>query len=97
MTFVLFAGKISVCWFGTSPRLTIMDPEMIKEILLNKQGHFHLPPLNPVILSLARGLTIQQGETWAHHRRIMNPAFHMEKLKVILNIPYFIPYLFPSL
>nr|GME06658.1 cytochrome P450 72A15-like [Ipomoea batatas] len=74
-------GKISVCWFGTSPRLTIMDPEMIKEILLNKQGHFHLPPLNPVILSLARGLTIQQGETWAHHRRIMNPAFHMEKLK----------------
>ncbi|XP_031107739.1 cytochrome P450 72A15-like [Ipomoea triloba] len=74
-------GKISVCWFGTSPRLTIMDPEMIKEILLNKAGHFHLPPLNPVILSLARGLTIQQGETWVHHRRIMNPAFHMEKLK----------------
>ena len=74
-------GKISLSWLGTSPRLIIMDPTLIKEVLLNKQGHFHLPPLNPLILILTKGLTTLHGEKWAMHRKIINPAFHLEKLK----------------
>ncbi|KAM1047223.1 hypothetical protein ACFX2I_026577 [Malus domestica] len=49
-------GKISMYWVGTTPRLIIMDTELMKEILLNKQGHFGKPPLNPLILILTRGL-----------------------------------------
>lgn len=78
----MLAGKISLSWLGTSPRLIIMDPTLIKEVLLNKQGHFHLPPLNPLILILTKGLTTLHGEKWAMHRKIINPAFHLEKLKV---------------
>jgi cytochrome P450 len=31
---------------------------------------------------LANGLVNHEGEKWAAHRKIINPAFHIEKLKV---------------
>ncbi|OVA08360.1 Cytochrome P450 [Macleaya cordata] len=74
-------GKISVFWFGTTPRVIIWDPEMIKEILSNKFGHFQKPPLNPLIELLSTGLTSLENDIWAKRRRIMTPAFHLEKLK----------------
>lgn len=78
----LNTGKISMYWAGTRPRLIIMDPEMMKEILSNKLGHIQKPPLNPLILILTRGLTTLEGEQWAKRRRMVNPAFHLERLKV---------------
>ncbi|KAE8667082.1 putative GHMYB10 [Hibiscus syriacus] len=74
-------GKISFCWTGTRPRLIIKDPELMKEVLANKQGHFQKPPLNPIILFLSRGITALEGEQWFNHRRMISPAFHLEKLK----------------
>ncbi|XP_027074355.1 cytochrome P450 CYP72A616 [Coffea arabica] len=81
-------GKVSLCWAGTTPRLNIMDPDIIKEVLANKQGHFGITPLalNPLILILTEGLTLLEGETWATHRRIMTPAFNSEKLKGMVSI-----------
>lgn len=32
---------------------------------------------------LHNGVGSHEGEKWARHRRIINPAFHLEKLKVI--------------
>ncbi|TYH15352.1 hypothetical protein ES288_A05G034800v1 [Gossypium darwinii] len=75
-------GKISYCWTGTRPRLIIQDPEMMKEVLANKQGHFQKPPLNPQILILSRGISTLEGEQWYKRRKMINPAFHLEKLKV---------------
>jgi cytochrome P450 len=69
-------------WAGTTPRLVIKDPEMMKEILSNKLGHFQKPPLNPLILILTKGLTTLEGEQWGKRRRMINPAFNLEKLKV---------------
>ncbi|TQD83858.1 hypothetical protein C1H46_030618 [Malus baccata] len=79
-------GKISMYWVGTTPRLIIMDTELMKEILLNKQGHFGKPPLNPLILILTRGLASLEGEKWTKHRRIINPAFHLERLKEMKSV-----------
>ncbi len=31
---------------------------------------------------IGKGLVTTDGEEWAFHRRIVNPAFHHEKLKV---------------
>lgn len=75
-------GKISLFWLGTTPRLNIMDPQLMKEVLSNKLGHFQKPSLNPLILILTNGLTTLEGEKWVTHRRIINPAFHLDKLKV---------------
>ncbi|XP_061995821.1 cytochrome P450 CYP72A616-like [Rosa rugosa] len=79
-------GKISMCWVGTTPRLIIMDTEIVKQVLSNKLGHFHKPPLNPQILILTKGLSTLHGEKWDKHRRIINPAFHLEKLKDMIPV-----------
>ncbi|EEF46296.1 cytochrome P450, putative [Ricinus communis] len=79
-------GKISMFWNGKTPRLIISDPELMKEVLSNKLGHIQKPPLNPLILILARGLTVLEGEKWAIHRRLINPAFHLEKLKGMVPV-----------
>ncbi|KAF2287150.1 hypothetical protein GH714_038445 [Hevea brasiliensis] len=79
-------GKISMFWNGKTPRLIISDPELMKEVLFNKQGHIQKPPVSPLILILARGLTLLDGEKWALHRRLINPAFHLEKLKGMIPV-----------
>ncbi|XP_065850735.1 cytochrome P450 CYP72A616-like [Euphorbia lathyris] len=79
-------GKISMFWNGKAPRLIISDPVLMQEVLSNKLGHIQKPLLNPLILVLARGLTVLEGEKWAIHRRLINPAFHMEKLKGMIPV-----------
>ncbi|KAK6132568.1 hypothetical protein DH2020_033670 [Rehmannia glutinosa] len=69
----------SFIWFGPWPRLNVADPELIKEIL-NKPDVFQ-KPLPETGKILAGGILFLEGEKWAKHRKIINPAFHLEKLK----------------
>lgn len=62
-----------------------MNPESVREVLSNKFGYFAKPKISPLGWLLATGLATYEGEQWAKHRRILNPAFHMEKLKVIYD------------
>jgi len=50
---------------------------LAREVLSNKFGHFEI-----YRIFAAPGLVSYHGEKWTKHRRIVNPAFHMEKLKV---------------
>ncbi|CAL9117048.1 unnamed protein product [Musa acuminata var. zebrina] len=77
-------GKISFTWLGPVPQVTITDPEQVREVLSNKFGHFGKPNQNPLVRFFARGLFVYEGEKWVKHRRILNPAFHAEKLKRML-------------
>ncbi|KAL5990010.1 hypothetical protein ACLOJK_010906 [Asimina triloba] len=77
-------GKMSFTWLGYTPRVIIMEPELIRDILSNKFGHFEKPRPNPLAKLLATGIANYDGEKWAKHRRIINPAFHLEKLKGML-------------
>lgn len=74
-------GKFCITWSGPVPRVTIMDPNLIREILTNKSGNFLKPKINPLWKVLATGIANYDGEKWARNRRIINPAFHAEKLK----------------
>lgn len=75
-------GQNSFVWFGPSPRLMIADPQLLKEIL-TKPDVFHKPLPDPIGETVAGGLLFLEDEKWGKHRKIINPAFHMEKLKVI--------------
>lgn len=76
------AGKNAFVWFGPSPKLMVVDPQLMKEILMNPDV-FHKPRPDPIGETLVGGLLFLDGEKWAKHRKIVNPAFHMDKLKVI--------------
>ncbi|KAG2246281.1 hypothetical protein Bca52824_085909 [Brassica carinata] len=73
-------GRTYYTWFGPIPTITIMDPEQIKEVF-NKVYDFPKPHTLPFVRFIATGLASHDGDKWAKHRRIINPAFHVEKIK----------------
>lgn len=60
-----------------------MDPELVKKIL-SKNFEFKKLKFNPLAQFLATGLAFYEDERWAKHRKIITPAFHVEKLKHML-------------
>ncbi|URE12660.1 secologanin synthase-like [Musa troglodytarum] len=74
-------GKISVVWIGKTPRVIIYDPALMTEVLLDRMQQFRKSRLNPLVKLLAMGVSTLDGEEWARRRRVINPAFHLEKLK----------------
>ena len=51
----------------------ITDPEQIQGVL-NNIYDFRRPDMNPLSKLLAAGLVSYEGEKWAKHRKIINPA-----------------------
>ncbi|CAJ1957816.1 unnamed protein product [Sphenostylis stenocarpa] len=78
-------GKNSFIWLGPTPRVTILDPEQIKDVF-NKMSDFPKPDTNPLVKLLATGVAGYEGEKWSKHRRLINPAFNLEKLKTMLPL-----------
>nr|CAB3477692.1 unnamed protein product [Digitaria exilis] len=78
-------GKVSMGWEGPTPRVILNDPKLVREVLSNKFGHFKISQLPANFIKMvANGLANHEGEKWVVHRKIINPAFHVEKLKKML-------------
>ncbi|KAK9071510.1 hypothetical protein SSX86_010079 [Deinandra increscens subsp. villosa] len=73
-------GRSFITWMGWNPRVTVMDPELIKEVLTNLND-FRKARGNPFINFIGTGIVTYEGDQWVKHRKLINPAFHMEKLK----------------
>lgn len=68
---------------GSESRLCITDPELTRQVLSNKYGFYtKAKPLRGILDVMGRGLVFAEGAEWARHRRIVSPAFAMDKLKV---------------
>ena len=74
-------------WFGPTPRVNIMNPEQLKDVFSNISD-FQKIEGTPLTKLLITGLVQCESEKWAKHRKIINPAFHLEKLKVRLFFPF---------
>ncbi|KAK4752968.1 hypothetical protein SAY87_021766 [Trapa incisa] len=80
-------GKDCFTWTGPTPRLFIMNPHHVKHIF-SKVYDFQKPPSNPLAQMLITGLVSYDGEKWATHRKIINPAFHQLKLQLMIPACY---------
>ncbi|XP_054816296.1 11-oxo-beta-amyrin 30-oxidase-like [Prosopis cineraria] len=78
-------GKNSFMWLGPTPRLILMDPEQIKDVF-NRNYDFIKPHTIPIIKYLSTGLASYDADKWTRHRKIINPAFNLEKLKTLIPI-----------
>ncbi|GLU16643.1 hypothetical protein SLE2022_330650 [Rubroshorea leprosula] len=66
--------------------MLISDPELAKQIPSNKLGFYVKPRTRPAIITMTgKGLVYVEGLEWVKHRRILNPAFSVEKLKVMVK------------
>ncbi|CAM0955569.1 unnamed protein product [Alopecurus aequalis] len=74
-----------VFWLGPRARLVVSGPEVAKALLTDSTGAFdkaNTGGSNPQARQLiGEGLVGLSGETWAHHRRVIAPAFNMERVK----------------
>ncbi|XP_027172442.1 cytochrome P450 CYP72A219-like isoform X1 [Coffea eugenioides] len=69
-------GKNTYIWLGPKLTVVIMNPEHIREITI-----FQKPGDTPDTKLLVQGLVSYDGNKWAKHRKLITPAFHVEKLK----------------
>ncbi|WOH00779.1 hypothetical protein DCAR_0520154 [Daucus carota subsp. sativus] len=76
-------GKRAFIWFGPTPSIQVIDPEQIREIM-SKPSIFHKMHPNPLGDMILGGLISSEDAKWSRDRKIMNPAFHLEKLKRML-------------
>ncbi|CAN4103189.1 unnamed protein product [Withania somnifera] len=81
-------SKSSFMWLGPYPVVLITDPEHVKEIFKKNYVYVKQTHPNPLTKLLAQGLVSIEGDKWAKHRKIINPAFHVEKLKHMLPAFY---------
>ncbi|XP_010254323.1 PREDICTED: cytochrome P450 734A1-like [Nelumbo nucifera] len=80
-------GATFLVWFGPTPRLTVTDPDLIREIFAQRSEFYEKNDSHPLVRQLeGEGLLTLKGQKWAHHRKIISPTFHMENLKLLIPV-----------
>ncbi|XVE91671.1 hypothetical protein REPUB_Repub01dG0030700 [Reevesia pubescens] len=75
-------GKNFIYWLGPHAHLVVTEPELVKEILNNKDGAYPRGELQGFWKKLlGDGLISSTGEKWVKRRKLANYAFRAESLK----------------
>ncbi|XP_048318869.2 cytochrome P450 CYP749A22-like [Ziziphus jujuba] len=76
-------GKNFIQWYGPQAQFIITEPELIKEILNDRDGVYPKTEINAHYKKkiFGDGLGTSKGEKWVKMRKLANHAFHAESLK----------------
>ncbi|KAG6556117.1 hypothetical protein Mapa_002058 [Marchantia paleacea] len=81
-------GKTFVYWRGREVTLHTQDPEVVREVFVAQTKNFCKTALQKKQLEALvgkAGIVTAEGSTWAHQRKIVAPAFHVEMLKKLVD------------
>ncbi|XP_047066369.1 cytochrome P450 709B2-like [Lolium rigidum] len=77
-------GRTFLFWFGARPTVCITDVNVVKQVLFDRNGLYPKNFINPHIARLlGKGLVLTDGDDWKRHRKVVHPAFNMDKLKMM--------------
>ncbi|KAK4796667.1 hypothetical protein SAY86_028993 [Trapa natans] len=76
-------GNCCFRWVGPAPVLVVTDGILVREVL-KRVYEFEKPDMKVNRNVLVSGLVLLEGHKWAKHRKILSPAFHLNKLKSVL-------------
>src|SRR5437588_8791888 len=70
------------------PAYLVNHPEGVKHVLQEKQQNYNkdLYPYQIFKPLLGRGLVTNDGKSWLHQRRLMQPAFHRKRLAAFSSL-----------
>jgi len=80
------SGDVVMFRLGSGGILMLSDPALIQEVLVKRAGEFHKAqaPQSKVMpwgrRILGSGLLMSEGAAWLRQRRVMQPAFHRERI-----------------
>ncbi|KAJ1254301.1 hypothetical protein BS78_K091900 [Paspalum vaginatum] len=74
-------GKVFLWWRGSTPVLSLGRHDMVKQVLADRAGKYVKPVLTPALMAImGAGLIMVEGDDWARHRRVVGPAFAVDKV-----------------
>uniref|UniRef100_A0A7C9A0N1 Unspecific monooxygenase n=1 Tax=Opuntia streptacantha TaxID=393608 RepID=A0A7C9A0N1_OPUST len=81
-------GPVFIYSTGSIQMLCIMDPDIVKEIILCSSLDLGKPPYlskdrGPL---LGQGVISSSGSIWAHQRKVISPEFYPDKVKGMLGL-----------
>lgn len=76
-------GNFYAIWIGDKPIYVISDPELAREILVERAKEFHKADLVKGALApvAGNGLFANEGEFWRRQRKLAQPAFHHARIE----------------
>jgi cytochrome P450 len=80
-------GPVIVANFGGKKYFILQHPEYIKHVLVDNYKGYYKPGATKLLrLFLGEGLITTNGGLWLKQRRLLQPAFHKQKLVNMLDI-----------
>jgi len=77
-------GRTFVYWTGARPNVCVADVNVVRQVLFDRTGLYPKNLMNPhVSRLLGKGLVLTDGDDWKRHRKVVHPAFNMDKLKMM--------------
>jgi cytochrome P450 len=78
-------GDVIQMRIGATMAFLINEPDLIEEVLLTNNRNFTKLRLGTVEV-FGDGLLVSQGDIWLRDKRMMNPAFHKERISAYAKI-----------